>query len=349
MKKKFVLFAGPSSAKIGLDVAHLLGLDLNSISVGSYADGETSVQLNDSVRGKHVFVVQSTDSSTALMELFLLISTCRRASAKSITAVIPYYGYARQDRRMAREPIAAADVAKMLEEMGIDRVMCLDLHNDSLRGFFKPKVPVENLLAGPVAAAYFHEEMCMLQTSSDQPNSYPLVTVVATHEGQVQRAAEFRKVMQKMSGQEVDLAFISKTRLYPGQKNYDPYLVGDVRGRVCILIDDIVNTGTTLKSSVEQLQASGAAKIYAWATHGVFGPLNPETPEMIQSQEGLEFLLISNSVSSNIMLTPKIRQLNVGPLLAEAIARSLHNESITGILDLDDLSKRIDEFNYGEK
>jgi ribose-phosphate pyrophosphokinase len=155
--------------------------------------------------------------------------------------------------------------------------------------------------------------------------------------------------MQKMSGQEVDLAFISKTRLYPGQKNYDPYLVGDVRGRVCILIDDIVNTGTTLKSSVEQLQASGAAKIYAWATHGVFGPLNPETPEMIQSQEGLEFLLISNSVSSNIMLTPKIRQLNVGPLLAEAIARSLHNESITGILDLDDLSKRIDEFNYGEK
>mmetsp|Transcript_4745 Transcript_4745/g.13702 ORF Transcript_4745/g.13702 Transcript_4745/m.13702 type:complete len:506 (-) Transcript_4745:2413-3930(-) len=327
-KSKFILLAGPSSAGLGGDIAHLLGWDLNSMDVGKFADGETKVDIEDSVRGKHVYLVCSTSSNDAVMEMTFMLSALRRASAKSITAVIPYFGYSRQDQQFGREPIAASDVALMYEEMGVDHVMCLDLHNDSLRGFFSPKIPVENLVPVPVAAAYFNEEF----GETDEK-----ITVVASHEGQVTRATIFRNVLKQLSGKDIELAFITKARQKRGEKKYTPLVVGKVKGRKCIIVDDLVNTGTTLESNVEKLAEMGADSIHAWATHGVFGPKELcQAREKIGSLKELDYLLISNSVKYDGQLPDNIRQLNVAPLLAEAIARSFHHESVSGILNLDE-------------
>ena len=203
----------------------------------------------------------------------------------------------------------------------------------------------QHLMPVPVAAAYFHEELSMMEPPEDwQPATpgeryYPKVTIVASHEGQVDRASHFRAVLRRLSGVEIDIAFISKNRLERGQRTYKPELVGNVEGRKCILVDDIVNTGTTLRTNVQKLNESGAASIHAWATHGVFGP--PElsgAPANIQEIDNLEYLLISNSVLNEHRLPDKIRQLNVAPLLAEAIARALHDQSIAGLLNLEELA-----------
>ena len=188
----------------------------------------------------------------------------------------------------------------------------------------------------PVAAAYFHEELSS-KIDVDGASTYPVVTVVASHEGNVDRAAHFRTVLQKLCGQEVELAVLAKNKLTPDSKQYTPHLVGNVQGRNCIIVDDIVSTGTTLVSSIQKLKDEGAETIYAWATHGVFS--TADAPERLQAEEALEFLLISTSVCTRWKLPSKIRSLNVAPLLAEAIARSLHDQSISGILSMDQLER----------
>lgn len=192
-------------------------------------------------------------------------------------------------------------------------------------------------MPAPVAAAYFHEEL----SSKSPGNAYPRVTVVAAHEGQVGRATQFRDVLKRLSGEDVDLAFLSRTQMKAGAQEYEPMLVGNVEGRKCIIVDDIVNTGTTLASNVSMLKQEGAESIFAWATHGVFGEdqLCQKTLKKINGLEDLDYLLISNSIPSPEMLPLKIRSLNVAPLLAEAIARALNDQSISSILSLEPLEK----------
>ncbi len=263
------------------------------------------------------------------------MSALRRGSAKRICAVIPYYGYSRQDRRTAlkREPIAAADVARLLEEMGVDSVICCDLHNPLLRGFFRPKVPVNHLMPSPVAAAYFYEELFGVENEENKAPSreIPKITVVAAHENQVARANAFRLSLQKLSGHEdIRLALVSNTKGLKGKA--DSSLVGNVQGRKCIIIDDIINTGSTMRNAIETMGKSGASEIYAWATHGALQ--NNSTPEMLDTLDDLKYLLVSNSVAVDRDLPKKIRILSIAPLLAESVARSLHSESISTMLDI---------------
>eukprot|EP00984_Skeletonema_dohrnii_P021378 scaffold10670_cov103-Skeletonema_dohrnii-CCMP3373.AAC.3 len=355
MRDRFRLFALPSSETLGKEMALLLDTSLNAINVGAFTDGETSVKVEDRVRGKDVFLVCSTISTDAVMELLLTVSALQRSSAKRICVVIPYYGYSRQDRRTMdkREPIAAADMAKMLEEMGVDSVICVDLHNPLVKGFFSPIVPVDHLMPGPVAAAYFYEELftgdeedpnevtVSLRSLKPSSNIVPWsvriqITIVAAHENQVFRANGFRSALQKLSGSsDIRVALVStSTDVNVHNKTKTSTVVGDVEGRQCIIVDDIINTGSTLKGAIEAVHKSGASEVYAWATHGVFHNPENNAPEMFQEIECLKYMLISNSVTNNRDLPPKIRTLSIAPLLAEAVVRSLHSESIMTMLDV---------------
>lgn len=317
-------------------MCRFLGISPASVKLGSFADGEVSIRELESVRGKDVYVVQSVCRSgsrsvnDALVELLLMISAIRRAAAGRITAILPYYAYARQDRKMEpRVPISAADVAVMLTSMGVDRVVGLDLHCGQIEGFFPPTVPVTHVSAVPVGAAYFSEKDLVKPV------------VVSPDAGGVNRAKQFRHILeQKGYAGKTGLAMIVKQRSGASQiASMD--LVGNVKGCDAIICDDMVDTAGTLCKAAAMLKEAGARRVMAFCTHGLFsGPAPLRVAKSV-----LDEIVVSNSVFMNpdMHAEKRLKVLSLAPLLAETIHRLHLNLTVSTIFEPREAKEKVQQ------
>lgn len=308
-----MLFSGNANPLLAQRIAEHLNIDLGKAVVGRFSDGEIMVEILENVRGKDVFILQPTcaPSNDNLMELVIMADALRRASAARITAVVPYFGYARQDRRVrsARVPITAKVVADTFASVGIDRLLTVDLHADQIQGFFY--MPVDNVYATPV----------MLDDISKQ--NLDKLMVVSPDVGGVVRARATAKLLN-----DADLAIIDKRRQGPNQAQV-MHIIGDVRGRDCILIDDIVDTAGTLCLAAQALKDNGAATVRAYCTHPVLS--GPALDNIYNSV--LNELVVTDTIplSEQAQKSSKIRQLSLSAMLAEAIHRVSESESISSM------------------
>ncbi|KAJ0410599.1 hypothetical protein ATCC90586_007432 [Pythium insidiosum] len=314
------IFSGNANKELAGNVAKLVGVPLGKITVERFADGEVNVMVHENVRGKDVYIVQPTcvPVNENLMELLLMVSTMRRASARRITAVIPYYGYARQDRKMAaRVPISAADVARLLEAMGVDRVIAVDLHCGQIQGFFGPRVPVDNLDGGLVGVSYF--------------GNHELVNpvIVSPDAGGVARAKKFREWLVSKHGlPNTGLAMIIKQRVKANEIDRMD-LVGNVEGSDCIIVDDMIDTAGTLCKAAQHLADHGARNVYAFASHGLF---NGAASERIKKSALKEVVVVNTTpLPESCKDNEKIVQLDIAPLVAQAI-RNIHGKKSVSML-----------------
>lgn len=316
------IFSGNANTTLAENVAKLVGVELGKITVDRFVDGEVDVMVHENVRGKDVYIVQPTcvPVNEHLMELLLMVSTMRRSSARRITAIIPYYGYARQDRKMAaRVPISAADVARLLEAMGVDRVIAVDLHCGQIQGFFGPRVPVDNLDGGLVGVSYFanHELVNPVIVSPDA--------------GGVARAKKFREwLVGKYGVQNVGLAMIIKQRVRANEIDKMD-LVGNVEGSDCIIVDDMIDTAGTLCKAAQHLNDHGARNVYAFASHGLF---NGAASERIQKSNLKEVVVVNTTpLPESCKDNEKITQLDIAPLIAKAIQNIHDKKSVSMLFD----------------
>ena len=312
MISETVLFTGNANPALAQEIATNLGITLGKASVGRFSDGETTVEIQQNVRGREVFVLQSTCAPTNdnLMELLVMVDALKRASAQRITAVIPYFGYARQDRRprSTRVPISARVVADLLETVGVNRVLTMDLHADQIQGFFN--IPVDNIYASPVLL------------SDLQAKKYDDLVVVSPDVGGVVRA----RALAKQLG--CDLAIIDKRRPKANVSEV-MHIIGEIDGRNCVIMDDMIDTAGTLVKAAEVLKERGAKSVYAYCTHAVFsGP----AIERIKAS-ALDEVVITNTIPLNeaAKSTPKIRQLSTAFLFAETIRRITDGDSVTSL------------------
>ncbi len=307
-----VLFTGNANPVLAQEIARHLGVELGQASVSRFSDGEVTVEIRQNVRARDVFVVQPTCAPTNenLMELLIMVDALKRASARRITAVIPYFGYARQDRRprSTRVPISAKVVANLLETVGVERLLTMDLHADQIQGFFD--IPVDNIYASPVLL------------SDLKSKAYPNLVVISPDVGGVVRA----RALAKQLG--CDLAIIDKRRPAAGIAEV-MHVIGEIEGRNCVIMDDMIDTAGTLVKAAEVLKARGAKSVYAYCTHPVFS--GPAVDRIGASQ--IDEVVITNTIplSDAAKACPKIRQLSVAFLFAETIRRISDGESVTSL------------------
>ena len=315
MSSKMMVFTGNANPELAQKVASRLYLSLGKADVGKFSDGEVAVELNENVRGKDVFVLQSTCAPTNdnLMELIVMIDALRRASASRITAVVPYFGYARQDRRVrsSRVPISAKVVADMMVTVGVDRVLTVDLHAEQIQGFFA--CPVDNVYGSPVL------------NDDIQACSYENLMVVSPDIGGVVRARAIAKQLD-----DADLAIIDKRRAKANESQV-MNLIGEVDGRTCLLVDDMVDTAGTLCKAADALKERGATKVVAYCTHAV---LSGSALENLRTSQ-LDELVVTDTIplSDEARRIDKIRQLTIADLLAESIRRVSNEESISALFE----------------
>ncbi len=308
-----MLFSGNANPKLALDIAGYLNLPLGKINVGRFSDGEVMVEIAENVRGRDVFILQSlcAPANDNLMELLVMADALRRASSAKVTAVIPYMGYARQDRRprSARVPITAKVVANMVGAVGIDRVLTVDLHADQIQGFFN--MPLDNVYASPVLLGDIWK------------HKYQHQIVVSPDVGGVVRARAMAKRLE-----DAELAIIDKRRPRANEAEV-MNIIGDVGGRSCIIVDDLVDTAGTLCSGADALKRNGAEKVAAYCTHPV---LSGNAIKNIRNS-ALDELVVTDTIplGEEAAACDKIRQLSVAAMLAESIRRVSEGESLSSM------------------
>jgi len=310
---QLMLFSGSSNPALAQDIANYLHLPLGKILTSRFSDGESQIEILENVRGKDVFIIQPTCAPTDqhVMELLMMLDAFKRASAGRITAVVPYFGYARQDRRprSARVPISAKVVADMIGECGAHRVLTVDLHADQIQGFFD--IPVDNVYASPVLLGDIWRQ------------KYENLIVVSPDVGGVVRARALAKQLD-----EADLAIIDKRRPRANESQV-MNIIGDVNGKTCVMIDDLVDTAGTLGKAAAALKDHGAIKVVAYVTHPV---LSGAAISNIQNSQ-LDAVVVTDTIplTKEAKACPKIRQLSIAGLLAETIRRVSAEESVSSL------------------
>ena len=314
LNENLKIFAGRANVQLAQKIADYLGIKLGDMEISSFSDGETYVKINENVRGRDVFLIQPTSPpvNENLMELLIMIDACQRASAQRITAVIPYYGYARQDRKdRPRVPITAKLVANLITTAGADRVLTMDLHVDQIQGFFDIKV--DHLFAAPVIIDYFKKK------------GLENLIVLSPDVGGLRRVRAYAKYLK------VPLAIVDKRRPVANEAEVI-HIVGEVRGKQVLVIDDMIDTGGTLLAAVDILLKNGADTIYAACTHPVFSGNALKKLKMSPIKE----IIVTDTIYLNLKEEDreKIKILSVAPLLGEAIKRIHQNRSVSSLFDI---------------